>query len=103
MLFARRLTMFRCLPLWARWRSLAALYFSWQAGRHKLPSSRPRLESLKKETFTMLLLIIILLLVFGLGGGYYGHSRWGPSGGAGIGLGTIVLILLIAYMLGLCR
>jgi hypothetical protein len=49
----------------------------------------------------MLLLLIILLLIFGTGGGYYGHRRWGPSGGAGIGLGTILLILLIAYMLGL--
>jgi hypothetical protein len=49
----------------------------------------------------MLILIIILILVFGLGGGYYGHTRWGPSGGAGIGLGTILLIFLIAYMLGL--
>jgi hypothetical protein len=27
----------------------------------------------------MLILIIVLLLVFGAGGGYYGHSRWGPS------------------------
>ena len=51
----------------------------------------------------MLILIIILILVFGLGGGYYGHTRWGPSGVAGIGLGTILLILLIAYMLGLFR
>jgi hypothetical protein len=49
----------------------------------------------------MLMLIIILLLIFGLGGGYYGHTRWGPRGGAGIGLGTILLILLIAFMLGL--
>lgn len=49
----------------------------------------------------MAILIIILILVFGAGGGYYGHTRWGPSGGAGIGLGTILLILLIAYMLGL--
>ena len=30
----------------------------------------------------MLILIIILILVFGLGGGYYGHTRWGPGGGA---------------------
>jgi hypothetical protein len=51
----------------------------------------------------MLLLIIILILLFGGGGGYYGHTRWGPSGGAGVGLGTILLILLIAYMLGLLR
>jgi hypothetical protein len=27
----------------------------------------------------MLILIIILLLVFGAGGGYYGHTRWGPG------------------------
>ena len=32
---AKRLTTFRCLPSWARWRSLAVLYFSWQAGRHR--------------------------------------------------------------------
>lgn len=51
----------------------------------------------------MLLLIVLLVLVFGVGGGYYGHTRWGPSGGAGTGLGTILLILLIAYMLGLFR
>ena len=51
----------------------------------------------------MLLLIIILLLFFGAGGGYYGHTRWGPRGGAGIGLGTILLILLIVYLLGLPR
>jgi len=49
----------------------------------------------------MLLLIIILILLFGFGGGYYGHTRWGPTGGAGIGGGTILVILLIAYMLGL--
>jgi hypothetical protein len=49
----------------------------------------------------MLILIIILLLVFGGGGGYYGHSRWGMGGGAGISLGTILLILLVVYMLGL--
>ena len=48
----------------------------------------------------MLILLIILLLVFGGGGGYYGHSRWGYGGVAGIGLGTILLILLVAYMLG---
>ena len=34
----------------------------------------------------MLILIILLLLLFGGGGGYYGHRRWGPGGGAGIGL-----------------
>jgi hypothetical protein len=28
----------------------------------------------------MLLLIIVLVLVFGLGGGYFGFSRWGQAG-----------------------
>ena len=51
----------------------------------------------------MLILLIILILLFGSGGGYYGHSRWGPSGGAGVGLGTVLLILLIAYLLGIFR
>jgi hypothetical protein len=49
----------------------------------------------------MLLLIIILILLFGTGGGYYGHSRWGRRGGAGVGLGTVLMILLVAYLLGL--
>ena len=48
----------------------------------------------------MLLLIIVLLLVFGGGGGYYGHTRWGYRGGAGVGLGTILLVVLVAYLLG---
>jgi len=48
----------------------------------------------------MIILLIVLLLVFGVGGGYYGNSRWGRGGGAGIELGTILVILLIAYMLG---
>jgi hypothetical protein len=48
----------------------------------------------------MLLLIIVLLLLFGVGGGYYGHSHWGPVGGFGSGLGTVLVILLILYFLG---
>ena len=47
----------------------------------------------------LILLIIVLLLLFG-GGGYYGYGRWGYRGGAGVGLGTVLVILLIAYMLG---
>lgn len=49
----------------------------------------------------MLLLIIILLVLFAGGGGYYGYGRWGSRGGAGISLGGILLVLLIAYMLGI--
>ena len=32
----------------------------------------------------MLILIILLVLLLGGGGGYYGHSRWGYGGGAGV-------------------
>jgi len=49
----------------------------------------------------MLILLIVLLLILGGGGGYYGHSRWGSSGGAGVGLGTVLVVLLVAYMLGI--
>jgi hypothetical protein len=34
-----------------------------------------------------------------LGGGYYGHSRWGYGGGMGSGVGTVLVILLIFYLL----
>jgi hypothetical protein len=47
-----------------------------------------------------IIIIVLLVLLLGGGGGYYGHSRWGYSGGAGIGLGTI---LVIAYLLGMFR
>jgi hypothetical protein len=49
----------------------------------------------------MLLLIIILILLFGGGAGYWGHSRYeGVWGGPGIGLGTILVLFLILYLLG---
>lgn len=47
-----------------------------------------------------LLLLIILIVLLAGGGGYYGHGRWGSTGGLGIGLGTLVLIVLAAYLLG---
>jgi hypothetical protein len=48
----------------------------------------------------ILVLLIVLLLVLGGGGGYYGSRCWGSSEGAGVGLGTILVVLLVAYMLG---
>jgi len=51
----------------------------------------------------MLLLIILLILVFGGGLGYLGHTQWGqgqPWAGPGIGLGTILIICLILYLMG---
>jgi hypothetical protein len=50
----------------------------------------------------LLLIIILLVLLFGGGGGYYGYSRWGLGGGLGI-LGTVLLIVLVLYLLGLFR
>jgi len=50
----------------------------------------------------MLLVIIILLLLFGGGGGYYAYSRWGSGGGLGI-VGTVVLVAVILYFLGVLR
>jgi hypothetical protein len=47
----------------------------------------------------MLILLIILLLLFGGGGGYYGYSRWGTGGGLGV-VGTVVVIALVLYFLG---
>ena len=49
----------------------------------------------------MLILLIVLLLLLGGGGGYYGYGRWGSTGGAGVGLGTILLIVLLAYLTGI--
>ena len=57
------------------------------------------LEKREKVT-TMIILVIVLILLFGGGGGYYGHSRWGAGGGAGIGLGTVLLIFLAFYLMG---
>lgn len=48
----------------------------------------------------MIVLLLVVLLIAG-GSGYYGHNRWGPGGGAGISLGSILVILLVAYLLGL--
>ncbi len=48
----------------------------------------------------MLILFIVLLLLLGGGGGYYGHSRWGYGGGAGLGLGTVLAVFLVVYLLG---
>lgn len=47
-----------------------------------------------------IIIIVLMVLVLGGGGGYYGHSRWGYRGSTGIGLGTILVILLVAYLLG---
>jgi hypothetical protein len=50
----------------------------------------------------MILLIILLVLLFGGGGGYYGYSRWGTGGGLGV-VGTVLLILVVAYLVGWLR
>ena len=42
----------------------------------------------------LILIIIILVLLFG---GWFGYHRWGYGGG--IGIGGILLIVLIVYLL----
>jgi hypothetical protein len=47
----------------------------------------------------MLLILILLLLLFG-GGGWYGGNRAYPGwGGPGFGIGAVLIILLIWYLL----
>lgn len=62
----------------------------------RLPSQRTE-EGLRGEK--VLILLIVLLLLFGGGGGYYGYSRWGAGGGLGI-VGTVVVIAILLYFLG---
>ena len=46
------------------------------------------------------ILLILLVLAVCSGGGLYGFRTWGPYYGGGIGLGGIVVILLVLYLLG---
>jgi hypothetical protein len=52
----------------------------------------------------LLVIVIVLVLLFvGGGGGYYwgrGNESYGPWGGGGIGLGGVMLILLVLWLLG---
>ena len=50
----------------------------------------------------MLILIIVLILLCGGIGSYrtWGNPNYGPTWGRGIGLSTILVILLIVYLLG---
>jgi uncharacterized membrane protein len=54
----------------------------------------------------IIFIIILLIVLFGGGFGYWGHSTYGssyPWAGGGIGLGTILIILLVCYLLGAFR
>jgi hypothetical protein len=49
-----------------------------------------------------ILLIVVLVVVFGGFGGWYGHNQWGssqPYAGPGFGIGTILILLLVLYMI----
>ena len=50
----------------------------------------------------MLIIIILVVLILGYGGHRFGESSY-PGYGPGFGVGTILLILLILYMLGFLR
>ena len=49
----------------------------------------------------MLLIILIVLLVLSLGGGAWGHSRFGFAGWSPLGI--ILLLLVILYLTGNLR
>jgi hypothetical protein len=53
----------------------------------------------KGKNMTLIILILLIVILAG-GGGYWGNSRWGYGGGAGVSLGTVLLIVLLAYLLG---
>jgi len=48
----------------------------------------------------VLILFIILILLIGVPGTWYGHQNYGPAWGSGIGLGTVLIIILLFYLLG---
>jgi hypothetical protein len=47
----------------------------------------------------MVLLILILILIFGFGGGYVGN-RFNEGYGPPFGIGAVLVVLLILYLLG---
>ncbi len=49
----------------------------------------------------MLLIILIVLLVLSLGGGAWGHSRFGYAGWSPLGI--ILVLLVILYLTGNLR
>jgi hypothetical protein len=48
---------------------------------------------------SLILIIIVLLLIFGGGGGYYAHRSYGGRGLGGV-LGTVLVIILVLWLLG---
>ena len=48
----------------------------------------------------MLMLVTIWLLALGAGGAYYGQRRWGFGGAAGMGIGTVLLVIFAVNVLG---
>jgi len=52
-------------------------------------------SSLELKGVLMLILIVLLLVLFG--GGFWGYQSYGPPGG--LGIGGIVLLILVFYLL----
>ena len=63
-------------------------------GRFGEPRQNGLGETAAEERMDLILIIIILVLLFG---GGFGYRRWGYGGG--IGIGGILLIILIVYLL----
>lgn len=54
----------------------------------------------------MLLILLILIILFGGGFGYWGHAQYGtvyPYASGSFGLGGVLLVVLVCYLLGMFR
>lgn len=49
-----------------------------------------------------ILIVILLILLLGGGGGYFGYKRFG---GAGLGgaLGTVLIVIVVLWLVGVLR
>ena len=47
---------------------------------------------------SLIVILLLLFLIFGWNGGYYGYRRWGTLGG-GLGLGGVLVILFVCWLL----
>jgi hypothetical protein len=55
-----------------------------------------------KEVRGMLFLILLVVLLLALGGGFYGHSRWGSAAERVSEWEPIVFVVVLLYLMGGC-
>lgn len=65
-----------------------------------MPTPLARGQS-RQDTGARLLILLIILLVLSLGGGAWGHSRYGYAGWSPLGI--VLLLLVVLYLTGNLR